>query len=139
MRKFLALFVCVFVSLCVYGQSIKPLGPTGFCIGGSVILTVDPPLTGATYQWQQDGNNIPGGTNASVLATTSGSYTVIVTQNGIPITYDPITVTASQRPKASFTSAPGNQCSNIPVSFTNSSTGTGLTYTWTFGDPGSGA
>jgi hypothetical protein len=40
-------------------------------------------ITGAaTYQWQLNGSDITGATASTYVATTSGSYTVTVTQNG---------------------------------------------------------
>jgi hypothetical protein len=40
-------------------------------------------ITGAaTYQWQLNGSDITGATASTYVATTSGSYTVVVTQNG---------------------------------------------------------
>ena len=38
------------------------------------------------------------------------------------------------RPVANFTFSPNNACANIPVQFTNLSTGSGLSYSWNFGD-----
>ena len=52
-------------------------GPTTFCQGGSVTLNANTG-TGLTYQWQLNGNNISGATNASFMANASGSYTVVV-------------------------------------------------------------
>lgn len=43
-------------------------------------------------------------------------------------------------PTANFNFSGGNnQCANIPKNFTNTSTGTGLTYQWNFDNPASGA
>ena len=51
---------------------------TEFCFGGSVLLTSSS-ITG--NQWYKDGNLIPGATNPTYLANTSGKYKVIVTLN----------------------------------------------------------
>jgi gliding motility-associated-like protein len=55
--------------------SITANGPLSFCAGNSVTLS-----TGATgtYQWQLNGANIPGETNASIVVTQSGDYSVTV-------------------------------------------------------------
>src|SRR6185503_2612101 len=37
-------------------------------------------------------------------------------------------------PVAQFTASPGGECADIPVQFTNLSTGNGLSYLWNFGD-----
>jgi PKD repeat protein len=50
------------------------------------------------------------------------------------------TVTVSAFPAANFTFGPDSACSLVPVSFTNTSTpGTGLNYSWNFGNPTSSA
>lgn len=75
------------------GATITPAGPTTFCAPGSVVLNAN---TGAgiTYQWQVGGVNIPGATASSYTATTSGNYTVIVTQGACVVTSAAVTVTA---------------------------------------------
>ncbi len=67
------------------GSTITPAGPTTFCIGGSVVLNANTGV-GLSYQWQKDGVNIAGATLASYTATTSGSYTVIVTSGACVVT-----------------------------------------------------
>ncbi|HMX28055.1 MAG TPA: S8 family serine peptidase, partial [Blastocatellia bacterium] len=59
--------------------TITPGGPTAFCPGGNVTLTSSS-TTG--NQWFLNGNPIPGATNQTYLASTDGSYTVVVTTNG---------------------------------------------------------
>jgi len=49
---------------------ITPSGPTTFCAGGSVVLTAS---GGVSYLWST------GATTAAITVTTSGNYTVIVT------------------------------------------------------------
>jgi hypothetical protein len=60
--------------------TITPATITTFCSGGSVVLDANTG-TGLTYQWQLDGVNYTGTgtTTSSITATTSGVYTVIVT------------------------------------------------------------
>lgn len=60
---------------------IAAAGPLSFQSGGSVVLSTQP-VTGYTNQWMQNGLVIPGATSASYTATTSGSYTVRLVQNG---------------------------------------------------------
>ncbi|MFN5168404.1 MAG: PKD domain-containing protein [Cyclobacteriaceae bacterium] len=52
---------------------INANGPTSFCEGGSVILSV-PLVAGQLYQWKRDGVNLLNGTQ--VLAQQSGLYSV---------------------------------------------------------------
>lgn len=48
--------------------------------GGTLSITG---ITGAaTYQWQLNGTDISGATSSTHVATSSGNYTVVVTQNG---------------------------------------------------------
>jgi uncharacterized protein YjdB len=55
-------------------------GPTTFCTGSNVILTA-PAGAGLTYQWSVGGSPIAGQTNMSYTASTTGNYTVDVTNS----------------------------------------------------------
>jgi len=55
--------------------NITANGPLTFCEGNSVTLSTN---TVGTYQWQLNGAALPGETNASLVVTQSGSYTVSV-------------------------------------------------------------
>jgi gliding motility-associated-like protein len=83
--------------------------------------------TGAyTYLW----SNAQTSTTASGLS--AGNYTVTVSDaNGCSktVTASPINIPG---PKASFSFT--DRCVNTPVSFTNTSTPAGLSYSWDFGD-----
>ena len=69
--------------------TITPGGPTTFCAGGSVTLTAN---AGVSYLWST------GETTQSIVATTSGSYTVTVTYAGACSDTSPATsVTRSTR------------------------------------------
>lgn len=56
---------------------ITPVGSTTFCVGQSVLLNANL-VTGLTYQWKRNGVSISGATSSSYIATTSGKYTVHV-------------------------------------------------------------
>jgi len=58
---------------------ITPSGPTTFCSGGSVTLASS---AANSYQWYRDSTLLGTETNATILATISGSYTVTVTNVG---------------------------------------------------------
>jgi len=75
---------------------------------------------------------------ANSTTAMAGNYTVMVTV-GTCQTQDVVNVQVNPSPVASFTSSPSTPCSNVPVTFSNTSVGSGLTYTWNFGDPSSGA
>ncbi|HTE11194.1 MAG TPA: S8 family serine peptidase, partial [Chitinophagaceae bacterium] len=70
---------------------IKANGPTRFCAGGSVNLSVINPEPGTTYQWRKDGINFSTGASVNVLA--SGSYDVVATAaNGCVANVAPVIV-----------------------------------------------
>jgi len=54
-----------------------PPSDTGFCQGGSVLLTAVSG-SGYGYQWKKNGTDIPGATSQTYLATQAGTYTVVV-------------------------------------------------------------
>jgi hypothetical protein len=60
--------------------SITPAGPISFCQGGSVTLNANTG-SGLSYQWNNNGSPITGATNASYVASASGSYTVVVSSS----------------------------------------------------------
>src|SRR5690606_16591080 len=73
-------------------------GPLTYCTGNG--LTLDAGSTsGVTYQWQLNGNNIPGATGHTYPVSQPGSYTVVVTNIGCsststltPVSSGPISV-----------------------------------------------
>ena len=119
-------------------DTIKYSGSTSFCQGSNLVLTANNAPSGASFQWQKNSADIPGATSINYTATASGSYTVIVTSNGVPVTYAPVVITVYPYPVAGFNFSPNSQCSNVPVQFTNTSSGSGVSYSWNFGDPNSG-
>ena len=108
------------VSIC-NGQSAS-LGATPAGSGGTSPLT---------YHW------LPGGSvnqhpNVSPSGTTT--YTLTVTDANNCSDTDQVTVYVNPNPVAGFTFSPNNICSNLPVNFNNTSTGSNLSYLWNFGD-----
>ena len=101
------------------------------CSGNAVTLVA----SGAnTYTW----NN---GTNNDTLIVSPASTTTYsvtgVCGSGLQST-GTVTITVNAFPTANFTSLPNLPCANTPINFTNTSTGSNLTYSWNFGDPASG-
>lgn len=77
--------------------TITASGPLIVCNGGNVVLTASAG-GGYSYQWQNNGANIPGANSGNYTANTSGSYTVVVTQNGCNATSAAVAVTVAIAP-----------------------------------------
>jgi len=111
---------------------IAPAGSTTFCTGSNVELdaTSGP---GYTYLWKRDGIIIAGAVTSSYFATTSGSYTVIVTNSfGCSDTSAPIVVTVVDFPTLVATN-PSSFCWGSYTSLQIVFDGTivpGVTYQW---------
>ncbi len=120
-------------------DTIQYVWPSVICQGSSGLqLTANNAPAGATFQWQKDGNDIPGAVAQTYQATGAGAYSVDVIANGTTVRYDPAAVTESVKPTANYTFSPGGLCSDVVVQFTNASTGA-TRYVWDFDDPSSGA
>jgi hypothetical protein len=99
--------------------TITPSGPTSFCIGGSVTLTSD---AASGNQWNLNGNPIGGETNTTYVATTSGNYTVTVTDgNSCSATSAATVVTASAQPAKPTISGTDFFCTFGSTTLTSSS------------------
>jgi len=99
--------------------------------------TSSTPGTITAYDWDFGDASAHGTTpNPSHPYGSTGSYTVtlIITRSGGCHDTTSQVVDVIPVPVAGFTFAPNNVCSGNSVSFTNSSTGTGLSYSWNFGD-----
>jgi hypothetical protein len=103
--------------------TITESGPLTFCTGGSVTLTAS---AGASYLWST------GATSPSINVTTSGNYTVIVTNtNGCSATSPAKTVSVNAAPTATITeSGPLTFCTGGSVTLTASA---GASYLWSTG------
>jgi hypothetical protein len=116
-------------------------GPTTFCPGGSVVLNANTG-TGLTYQWQLNGTNITGATNASYSAGGTGSYTVVVANaTGCNATSSAIAVNANGTFTITVTAVGAlSVCQGSAITLNANSGATGLTYQWNLnGTPISGA
>jgi hypothetical protein len=121
--------------------TIKPIpdatvtanGPTTFCDYEDVTFSVTSG-SGLTYRWKRNGSNISGATSSTYTATTTGSYSVVVSNTGCGFssatsTSIPVTVNAS--PTATTTASGATTfCAGDSVTLT-ANAGTGLTYQWT--------
>lgn len=95
--------------------SITANGPTAFCDGGSVVLSANGQ---GTYVWSN------GSSAASILVSTSGSYSYTVTgSNGCTSTAAPTVVTVSPQPVVSAISGANTVCQGSNTAFANTTTG----------------
>jgi len=101
--------------------TITPGGPTTFCQGSSVVLTSS---SAAGYQWKLNGSPIGGATLQTYSATTTGSYTVTISDaNGCTAASAATSVTVNPTPAAP-TITPGGPttfCAGGSVTLTSSS------------------
>lgn len=142
MRKIVCIIVllgCVLFASADPGYNISYTGATTFCQGGSITLNANGAPAGYSIAWTR--NNLPlGATGTSYVANASGSYSAVATSAGNPdIHYDTVNIVVNPNPTADFTASATSICISTPVSFTNTSSGSGLSYSWNFGDPNSGA
>lgn len=85
-------------TVAIFSASAYPDGSLIFCQGDSVKLLAMTSTNGWTYQWNKDGNPIPGATSPIYYAKTTGDYTVTVTTLQYTATSLPITVTSVAPP-----------------------------------------
>ncbi len=112
-------------------------------VGSNVTFSVgalgNPPLV---YAWQMNNTPINQATNATltipnVQLTNAGTYSVIVTDLTGSVTSGNATLTVlSPAPVASFTANPTNGVTPLGVTFTDTSSGSPTSWSWTFGDTG---
>lgn len=83
-----------------------------------------------------DGSPLSSLTNPSHVYSTAGVFNVrlIITRSGGCLDTVFQNVTVRPVPVATFSFAPNNVCSGTAITFTNSSSGSGLLYSWNFGD-----
>ncbi|MBK8847297.1 MAG: M4 family metallopeptidase [Bacteroidetes bacterium] len=113
---------------------ITPSGATYFCAGDTLVLNANSG-TGLTYQWKKGSTIIGGATSKTYLASSGGTYKVIVTNaSGCTSLSAGTTVTVKSIPSALITpSGPTNFCTG-GSSVLNANMGTGLTYQWKKGN-----
>lgn len=107
------------------------------CTGDSVIFTdLSVGDTTITWLWDFDDGVTSTDVNPTHMFPGTGTFEVIlaITDTGGCFNQDTVTInTYLEPPVAGFSVSPPPYCTNIPISFFNSSTGQGLTYEWIFG------
>jgi hypothetical protein len=71
---------------------ISPAGPTTVFSPNVVRLNANTGL-GLAYQWRRDNADVQGATNASIEASISGSYVVVISRDGCSVPSQPVVVT----------------------------------------------
>ncbi len=104
-------------------------GPTSFCTGGSVVLSVSNAIPGYSYQWKNNNVNISGATLSNYTATTAGSYTCYVSANCGNATSNAIAVSTGGIVALVNPSGTVNICNGATVAM-SANTGTGYTFQW---------
>jgi hypothetical protein len=108
-------------------------GPTVFCTSGATLSTTSNIGSSPTYQWQNNGVNIPGANGWQYTPTTSGNFYCIITDAGFcnaPATSNGINIQAGVPPQIGISSSNGQWpvsiCNGQPVNLTlmDASTGT---------------
>lgn len=97
--------------------------PVSFCAGDSIVLTVDPGVTGLAFNWSN------GATTQSVTLKQTGTYYVTVTNgNNCSAVSSPFSVTVEPSPSDTVSAGgPTTFCSGSDVVLTAAS---GSTYRW---------
>lgn len=109
--------------------SISAGGPTTFCSGSTVTLQANTG-TGLNYVWKKNGNTVAGAVNSTYVASTTGSYTVKVTNAaGCSSTSNAIQVTVNSTIATITAGGPTTFCAGDSVILTANS-GPGITYQW---------
>ncbi|MFN5627956.1 MAG: PKD domain-containing protein, partial [Bacteroidota bacterium] len=114
--------------------------PTGVCAGSVATFTNTTSIADTCiWKWGDlSANTVVNNTSSqSHTYTNAGTYTVwLIKRITSPACRDSVshTITISPLPTASFTVVNPGVCSLTPIQFTNTSSGTGLTYSWAFGD-----
>jgi hypothetical protein len=110
--------------------TLSASGPTTFCAGASVTLTIPTPAAGSTVQYLRNGTALAGATAVTYTVTQSGSYSVQLTPpGGCTVSSAPVVVTVNPATSAAFTYPALSRCQNTPAlspTITGSANGTFL-------------
>lgn len=131
----------VVAGIAANGHPILQGDTVNVCQGNSLTFqSVGQGSLNITWRFQQgSGTNTATGIGPfNIPYNTAGYDTVFqkITDGNFTDSTWLIVQVSDQRPTAEFSWSPNGDCGNVPVQFTNASTGTQLTYSWSFGDGG---
>ena len=111
--------------------SIAPDGPTTFCAGDNVLLK-SPNILGVNYQWKRNGINITTNGNSYLYkATTTGSYSCLMTNPCGGTTTNSIQVTTKSNAFASVTASGATSfCTGDSVTLNCTNLGSNYSVQW---------
>lgn len=109
-----------FQGLCCGNPTITTTGSSSICVGGSITLTSSYPNGN---QWYKDGALIFGATGQNFVATSGGTYKVILYDNGNYYPSNDFIVTVNQNPTVSPIIGVNTLCTGQNSNFTNSTSG----------------
>ncbi|HSU28928.1 MAG TPA: M12 family metallo-peptidase [Chitinophagaceae bacterium] len=108
--------------------TLTPSTPTSFCTGSPVLLTASFNAS-YTYQWYKDAVLIGGATSNTYTATSTGTYSVLVSAGACNVTPS-VAITEVAVPTATIIAGGATTfCSGGSVTL-NATTGAGYTYQW---------
>jgi hypothetical protein len=114
-------------------STISANGPTEFCSGGGVGLSV-PQLNGNSYTWSFNNSTILGGVGSAYYASQTGVYSVQIVNQYNCSSNDSISITSLNVPVAIINNpAPANfscQGSQVTLNSASNCVGCNLTYQW---------
>jgi hypothetical protein len=79
---------------CTHTAALVQSGPFNACSGQNVVLSCNSSPT-FSYQWRKNGVYIQGNNNDTLIVTQPGNYSVIISENGCPVSSNAITVNFS--------------------------------------------
>jgi uncharacterized protein (TIGR02145 family) len=79
---------------CTHSANIIQTGPITACYGQNVVLSCNS-SSNYTYQWRRNGVYISGNNNDTLIVTQPGAYSVIISDNGCPVSSSEVTVNFS--------------------------------------------
>ena len=104
------------------------------CNNPQVTLTGAPSGAGNTYLWTTaDGTIVSGANTSTAIVSAGGTYTLTVTGSNGCVSSDNVTITQTAGPVASFTVTPTTGLYPVNITTANTSTGTGISSSWSFG------